>query len=261
MRRSLEILACLSALCRLWRSTTSNSKFVSALFKLHTLSGEQWKSCLCLWMLLPLKIFYEKTNASIHLWLGPGSRPINIQNRTGSMCFIRFIVLPDNRTNDVVCTRVKKLNVIKTFLMRPNVQGPPASSQIKQYDLVNYQIWSQTCVSSSLLSIINFDLRQKVNVIVNPNFSLNKRVYRGVPWGPGDVPKVSNIFGIFLCILFQLPLHQNILNWQLELLLERPFSSFYPVGNYQFQIDGHWTFNKTLKNYQKSWLKFCWIFF
>ena len=35
-------------------------KFVSALFKLHTLSGEQWKSCLCLWMLLPLKIFYEK---------------------------------------------------------------------------------------------------------------------------------------------------------------------------------------------------------
>ena len=82
-------------------------KFVSALFKLHTLSGEQWKSCLCLWMLLPLKIFYEKTNASIHLWLGPGSRPINIQNRTGSMCFIRFIVLPDNRTNDVVCTRVK----------------------------------------------------------------------------------------------------------------------------------------------------------
>ena len=83
-------------------------KFVSALFKLHTLSGEQWKSCLCLWMLLPLKIFYEKTNASIHLWLGPGSRPINIQNRTGSMCFIRFIVLPDNRTNDVVCTRVKK---------------------------------------------------------------------------------------------------------------------------------------------------------
>lgn len=55
------------------------------------------------------------------------------------------------------------------------------------------------------------------------------------------VPKVSNIFGIFLCILFQLPLHQNILNWQLELLLERPFSSFYPVGNYQFQIDGHLT--------------------
>ena len=128
----------------------------------------------------PFENLLWKTNASIHLWLGPGSRPINIQNRTGSMCFIRFIVLPDNRTNDVVCTRVKKLYVIKTFLMRPNVQGPPASSQIKQYDLVNYQIWSQTCVSSSLLSIdINFDLRQK-------KISLNKRIYRGVPWGPGS---------------------------------------------------------------------------
>ena len=136
--------------------------------------------------------------------------------------------------------------------MRPNVQGRPASSQIKQYDLVNYQIWSQTCVSSSLLSIdINFDLRQKKILSTNEFTEVFHEAL---------VPKVSNIFGIFLCILFQLPLHQNILNWQLELLLERPFSSFYPVGNYQFQIDG-WTFNNTFNNYQKSWLKFCWIFF
>ena len=159
MRRSLEILACLSALCRLWRSTTSNSKFVSALFKLHTLSGEQWKSCLCLWMLLPLKIFYEKTNASIHLWLGPGSRPINIQNRTGSMYFIRFIVLPDNRTNDV-CTRVKKTVCNQDIFNE--TKCPPASSQIKQYDLVNYQI------------------------IVKPNFSQQTNLQRCSmrPWFP-----------------------------------------------------------------------------
>ena len=92
--------------------------------------------------------------------------------------------------------------------------------------------------------------------------SLNKRIYRGVLWGPGDVSKVSNIFGIFLCILFQLPLQQNILNWQLELLLERPFSSFYPVGNYQFQIDGHLTkLLRIIKNLGWNSVEYIYIYF
>ena len=29
----------------------------------------------------------------------------------------------------------------------------------------------------------------------------------------------------------------------------------------QLPVSDRWTFNKTFKNYQKSWLKFCWIFF
>ena len=182
----------------------------------------------------PFENLLWKTNASIHLWLGPGSRPINIQNRTGSMCFIRFIVIPDNRTNDVVCTRVKKLYVIKTFLMRPNVQGPPASSQIKQYDLVNYQI------------------------IVKPNFSQQTNLQRCSmrPWWCFQSLKHIWYLPVYSV---SAPSPPEYIKLTTGTSLRKAIFLFLSCG--QLPVSDRWTFNKTFKNDQKLRLKFFWIFF
>ena len=152
MRRSLEILACLSALCRLWRSTTSNSKFPSNLF-LHCLNctrsqGNNEKvafvfGCCSLWKsFMKNKCFDSSlTRSRLQTNKYPKQNRINVFYQI--YCFTR-------QQNKWCCLYACEKIVCNQDIFN-ETKCPPASSQIKQYDLVNYQIWSQTCVSSSLL--------------------------------------------------------------------------------------------------------------
>ena len=87
--------------------------------------------------------------------------------------------------------------------------------------------------------------------------SLNKRIYRGVPWGPGS----QSLKHIWYLPVYSVsaPSPPEYIKLTTGTSLRKAIFLFLSCG--QLPVSDRWTFNKTFKNYQKSWLKFCWIFF
>ena len=115
--------------------------------------------------------------------------------------------------------------------MRPNVQGPPASSQIKQYDLVNYQI------------------------IVKPNFSQQTNLQRCSmrPWWCFQSLKHIWYLPVYSV---SAPSPPEYIKLTTGTSLRKAIFLFLSCG--QLPVSDRWAFNKTFKNYPKSRLKFFW---